>query len=201
MLLYLLFLYCTQARDILKKCHVVLKEGMQQVDYLQLFQNPIARMKSAGISDLKATLKTKSQAQLLDLCLRLARAKKENKELLTYLLYEADDELAYIQSLKKELETEFADINTGHLLWVKKSLRKIVRFLNKHIRYTGSKTAEVELRIYFCTLLQQSKIPFTRSTALTNLYHGQVKKAEAALNTLHEDLQRDYRLQLDALEP
>ncbi len=63
-------------------------------------------MKSAGISELKATLKTKPQAQLMELCLRLARFKKENKELLTFLLYEADDLSAYINTIKKELETE-----------------------------------------------------------------------------------------------
>jgi transcriptional regulatory protein LevR len=145
-------------------------------------------------------LKAASHAQLLELCLRLVRAKKENKELLTYLLYEADDLPAYINTVKKEVEDSFAEINTGHLHWVKKSLRKIVRQLNKHIRYTGSKTAEVELRIHFCTLLKRSNIPFTKSTALTNLFHSQIKKAEAALKGMHEDLQRDYDMQLDGLK-
>jgi hypothetical protein len=167
--------------------------------YLQLFQNPIP-MKSASIAELKATLKATSHAQLLDLCLRLARAKKENKELLTYLLYEADDMPAYIHAVKQELQETFAAINTGNLHWVKKSLRKILRLLNKHIRYTGSKTAEAELRIYFCTLLKHSPIPFTKSTALTNLYHSQIKKTEAALKGMHEDLQRDYQMQLDELK-
>lgn len=156
-------------------------------------------MKSASISELKATLKPMSQAQLAELCLRLARFKKDNKELLTYLLYEADDLSAYLAALKKDLDDEFAAINTGNLHWVKKSLRKILRYLNKHVRYTGSKMADAELRLYFCALLKHSRIPYTKSTVLTNLYNSQVKKIELAIATMHEDLQRDYLLQLDDL--
>lgn len=157
-------------------------------------------MKSAGISDLKATLKPMPQSQLLELCLRLARFKKDNKELLTYLLYEADDLPAYLVAVKKEMEEDFATINTGNLHWVKKSLRKILRLLNKHIRYTGSKIAEAELRLHFCTLLKASGIPLNKSTALSNLYKGQIKKIELAIISMHEDLQRDYFIQLEPLK-
>jgi hypothetical protein len=157
-------------------------------------------MKSASIQEIKATLKTRSQSELLELCLRLARFKKENKELLTFLLFEADDLQAYLDAVKKELDDELAAINTGSLHWVKKSMRRLLRMLNKHIRYTGSKTAEAELRIYFCSRLKQLPVSIFKSTALTNLYYSQLKKAEAALKGMHEDLQRDYQVQLDALK-
>lgn len=157
-------------------------------------------MKSAGISELKATLKSKSQPQLLELCLRLARFKKENKELLTYLLYEADDLPAYINALKKEMEEDFESINTGNLHWMKKSLRKILRTANKHIRYTGSKTTEAELLLHFCFLILQHRIGVSKSTALSNLYNSQLKKIETAVKTMHEDLQRDYLVQLERLK-
>ena len=48
-------------------------------------------MKASTVSELKEELKHLPPAQLLELCLRLARFKKENKELLTYLLFEAHD--------------------------------------------------------------------------------------------------------------
>ena len=48
-------------------------------------------MKAASISEIKTELKGLPPAQLTELCLRLARFKKENKELLTYLLFEAND--------------------------------------------------------------------------------------------------------------
>ena len=157
-------------------------------------------MKSASINELKATLKTMSQPQLAELCLKLARFKKENKELLTYLLYEADDLPAYLNAVKKELEDEMAAINTGNLHWVKKSMRKVLRLLNKHIRYTKSKMAEAELRLHFCLLLKNFRVSILKSSALSNLYHSQVKKIEVALKGMHEDLERDYRVQLEALQ-
>ncbi len=155
-------------------------------------------MKAASVNEIKAQLKTTTPAQLIELCLRLARFKKENKELLTYLLFEADDVEAYIHSVKKEMEEGFEAMNTGNLYFVKKSVRKILRTTNKYIKYTGSKLAEAELLIYFCTLLKKY-VPVQKSPALSNLYYGQIKKIEAVVAGLHEDLQYDYLVQLDKL--
>ena len=45
-------------------------------------------MKAATINELKQELQNIPPAKVTELCLRLARFKKENKELLTYLLFE-----------------------------------------------------------------------------------------------------------------
>ena len=157
-------------------------------------------MKAASSNEIKQELKELSQTKLVDLCLRLARFKKENKELLTYLLFEADDIETYIQNVKQEMEEGFAEINTSSIYYAKKSLRKILRISNKYIRYTGDKQAEVELLLHYCYLLKSSGIPFQKSTALSKLYESQLKKAKAAVGTLHEDLQYDYLSQLEELE-
>lgn len=157
-------------------------------------------MKAAGSAELKQELKDLSQARLINLCLRLARFKKENKELLTYLLFDADDLQAYIESVKQEISDNFSEINTSSLYYVKKSLRKILRTVNKHVRYTGEKQAEVELLLHFCKTLHSSKIPFRKSNALHNLYLSQLKKIKATVSTLHEDLQFDYMRQLEGLQ-
>lgn len=156
-------------------------------------------MKAASISEIKGALKNKTVSELNELCLHLARYKKENKELLTYLLFEADDESTYIKNVKEEIKIQFDDINKTNLYWAKKSLRKILKFTNKHIRYTGSKQAEAELLIYYCTAMQQSGIGFKKSTALLNLYNGQLKKIETIVSGLHEDLQYDYEVQISKL--
>jgi hypothetical protein len=149
-------------------------------------------MKAASSNEIKQELKELSQSKLVDLCLRLARFKKENKELLTYLLFEADDIETYIRNVKQEIDECFAEINTASVYYAKKSLRKILRITNKHIRYTGSKQAEVELLLHFCRKLQHSGIRYQKSTALNNLYLSQIKKIKAAIATMHEDLQHDY---------
>ena len=48
-------------------------------------------MKAVNVSRLKTELNNRSPKELLEICLRLSKFKKENKELLTYLLLEADD--------------------------------------------------------------------------------------------------------------
>jgi gas vesicle protein len=156
-------------------------------------------MKAATVNDIKQELGNLSAKQLTDICLRLAKFKKENKELLTYLLFEANDEPAYINLVKQEIDEQYTSINDNNLYWAKKSLRKILRIANKHIRYIGTKPAEVELLIYFCTRLKESGIPFQKSTVLNNLYNQQLKKIKAAIATFHEDLQYDYLRELNKL--
>lgn len=149
-------------------------------------------MRSATIHEIKQELSAIKPAELAALCLRLAKFKQENKELLTYLLFEAHDEEGYIRGIKQEIDEQFAAINLSHLYFVKKSLRKILRIINKHIRYTGSKQVEAELLIHFCRLIKDSGIPLERNTVINNLYLGQLKKLNAAIQTMHEDLQYDF---------
>ena len=63
----------------------------------------------------------------------------------------------------------------------------------------GSKQAEVQILIYFCRKLRGSKITFQKTKVLLNLYLQQIKKTNAALATLHEDLQYDFKQQLAEL--
>ena len=64
-------------------------------------------MKTATVKQLKDELKHNSSEELINLCLRLSRFKKENKELLTYLLFEAHDEDTYIENVKLEIDSLF----------------------------------------------------------------------------------------------
>ena len=92
-------------------------------------------MKPASITELKYELKQLSQAQLIELCLRLAKYKLENKELLHYLLFEAQDEDAFVRQVEAILERQFKEIpKMSNQYLLKKSLRKILRFLNKQIK-------------------------------------------------------------------
>jgi hypothetical protein len=156
-------------------------------------------MKSASIHELKQELSSLNPGQQAELCLRLARFKKENKELLTYLLFEAQDEQAYTNSIKKEIDDLFETINLSHLYFAKKTLRKIVRVINKFCRYSSIKQTEIELRIYFCQKLNGSGIPVSRNTVISNLYDSQLKKIHVLLATLHEDLQYDYLKDIEKL--
>jgi len=157
-------------------------------------------MKAASISDIKNELGKLAPAKLAALCLQLAKYKKDNKELLSYLLFEAGDMPAYIQSVKDEMDEHFSTINSSHLYFAKKSLRKILRIAGKHIRYTGSKQAEAELLIYFCRRMKDSGIRYATSTVLNNLYQSQIKKINTAIAGFHEEEQYDYLKEIKQLE-
>ena len=158
----------------------------------------IYAMKAATVNEIKQELSKLKPAELSELCQRLARFKKENKELLTYLLFEAHDEEEFIRGIKLEIEALFETVNVTQLYFAKKTLRKIVRIINKYCRYSGKKQTEIELRIHFCSQLVDSGIPFTNNTVISNLYDSQLKKIHALLPALHEDLQHDY---LRSIEP
>jgi len=149
-------------------------------------------MKAATLKEIKTELSTLHPVKVLNLCMHLAKYKKENKELLTYLLFEAYDEQSYIKEVKDQIDEQFEGVNKSSLYLAKKTLRKILRATNRFIKYSGSKQTEVELLIYFCKKIKKSGMPLRANTALGNLYQRQIKRINKALATLHEDLQYDY---------
>ncbi len=157
-------------------------------------------MKAATIHEIKQELLASKPARLTELTLRLARFKKENKELLTYLLFEAHDEQGFISGIRIEIDEMFSTINLSQLYFAKKTLRKMVRIINKYCRYSGIKETEIELRLHFCLNLKDSGIPIGQNPVISNLYQNQLKKINSLLKTLHEDLQHDYRKDLIQLE-
>lgn len=157
-------------------------------------------MKAASLKEIKTELKARSPEEWLELCLRLARFKKENKELLTYLLLEADDEEEYVRKIKAEIDEEFGSVNTRNYYFIKKSLRKILRNLKKYIRYSSKKETEVELILYFCSKMVEMKPAFRRDKMLRNLYDRQIMAVKKKVQSLHEDLQHDYEMELENLE-
>ena len=76
-------------------------------------------MKAATVIQLKKELETLNEEHLRQLCLRLARFKIENKELLTYLLFESEDEAYYIEGIKEQVDQLFEEINTKSYFYIK----------------------------------------------------------------------------------
>jgi hypothetical protein len=133
------------------------------------------------------------------ICLRLARYKKENKELLSYLLFEASDEQAFIVQAKEVIDDEFAGMNRSNLYLAKKTIRKVLRTTEKFVRFSGQKTTELELLIYFCMKLKDSGLSIRRIKVLKNLYERLYIRIDKAWKGLHEDLQYDYKGEVEKI--
>ena len=156
-------------------------------------------MKASSLSEIKKELQTHDAGRLVELALRMAKYKKENKELLHYLLFEAANEETYVRNIRKEVEEQFLDLNTTTMYYTKKGVRKILRLVNKHIKYSGMPVTTVELLIHFCRQIREAGIKVEKSTALQNLYNNQLKKIDKVLEALHEDLRYDYRKEMEGL--
>jgi hypothetical protein len=156
-------------------------------------------MKAHTIYEIQQELKAMDAAELRELCLRLAKHKKENKELLSYLLFEKNNEQEYLEKVKTALDGLFTDINRMSAWTTKKGLQKVVRHLNKFIKSSGKKESELEMRLYFCKKIRAHRIDLNSSKVIGNIYYREIEKIKSNFSKLHEDLQLDFRPQLEEL--
>ncbi len=142
-------------------------------------------------SDLKKELQQLSNPEIITLCLRLARFKKENKELITYLLFKADNPDAFVREYKEEMDGQFKQIgNKGY--FAVKTLRKIASQMNNQIRYAGLEVVKTELLLHFCSNYIHFVDLYTNYKPLRNVFYRYAEKAKASIEKLHEDLRHDY---------
>lgn len=161
--------------------------------------NYFAAMNAASVKEIKTGLEQLTQKELVEACLRLVKFKKENKELLTYLLFEEADEAGYISNVKDSLALLFEDVNRTNIYFARKTLRKIVRTANKYIRYSKEPSTEAEILLYVAEEILALGLNMKKNTALENIYLSVVKKIRKVVSTMHEDLQYDYLRQLDKI--
>jgi membrane-anchored protein YejM (alkaline phosphatase superfamily) len=157
-------------------------------------------VKISSISEVKKELQELEPKLLVELCLSLAKYKKDNKEYLGYLLFESHDKTSFVNDIKAEMDVHFSEIDIrNNLYYIKKSLRKILRQIVKYCRYLDDKALMAELHIYFCNKLKNSGIPIKKSQLIVNMYEQELKKINSFVKTLHPDLQGDYNRELEEL--
>jgi hypothetical protein len=97
------------------------------------------------------------------------------------------------------MNSQFEQINFNSVYFIKKTLRKILRIVNKYIRYSGSDLVAAELLLHFCQYINDMDTAAKNTTVIVNIYNNQLKKIKAAIAAMHEDLQYDYIKALEAL--
>ena len=145
-----------------------------------------------NLQSIKKELQHISSSQLTDLCLRLSKYKKENKELLSYLLFESANHDTYIQGIKEEVDALFGEL-PSHSYYAAKSMRKILKLIAKHTKFMASKPAEIDLLIYYCQQYINHIDKRTGYKPLRQILHKQLEKVNKLMAALHEDLQYDHK--------
>ena len=156
-------------------------------------------MKAASLRDIKSELKFKSKEELTELCLLITKFKKDNKELLTYLLFERHDELGYVNSIKEDIDVQFDELTRDSYYRMNKAIRKVLRSCKKFIRYSKNKESEVDILIHFCLRVKQESSHFEYNGTLLSIYDKQLEIIQKKISSLHEDLQYDYNLMIEEL--
>lgn len=154
---------------------------------------------TASVKVIKEELSTLSMKELNAVIYSLIRFRKENKELVTYLLFDSKDELQYIKSVKEEMEAELEVVNRFNARNFIKLIRKVLRNTKKAIKFSGKPETEVQLLLHFITILKDKDLPFYRFKALGSIWDRCVINISKSINLLHEDLRHDYGIELRSL--
>jgi len=157
-------------------------------------------MKAATAKQIRDELKDRTESELREIVLRLSRFKKENKELLSYLLFEAHNEEDYIESVKSHIDSKLLEINTSNVYYAKKAIRRILKETKKFIRYSSNRETEVALLIHFCKSLQESHPKLMNNKVVRDIVKRQIVLIKVRISTLHEDLQYDYERELNDVD-
>lgn len=151
-----------------------------------------------GLQDIKKELQHLSGLQIADLCLRLARHKKENKELLAYLLFESNNQADFVEKVKAETGFMFSQLPVRSYE-AAKYLRKILRLIGKYIKFMASKEAEIDLLLNFCANYIQYADRRTAYKPLRLILIRQIEKIRTSIGKLHDDLQLDFTNEYNAM--
>ena len=157
-------------------------------------------MDSASLAQIRKELKTLSPDEVSELCNKLIKYKRDNKELINYLLFETQDEDSYVSRIKEEVSEAFAATNTRGFYLAKKSIRRALRIANKYIKYSEVPETEIDVLLHFCEEMRDLGLDFKRSKVMSNLYERQVVKIKDIYSDLHEDLQFDFWARVEQLE-
>ncbi len=155
-------------------------------------------MKPEKLSDIKKELSGRTVQELTEICLKIAKYKKENKELLNYLLFDSDDPISFGEKIKTMLNEDFKTMQK-HYYYSTKSLRKILRLMNRFTKYTSNKQVEIELSLWFCNNFLLYVDLKTSHKPLQGILFRQLEKISKLLPKLHEDLQFDYQSEFETL--
>lgn len=151
------------------------------------------------LSDIKKELSGLDKAELILLCIRMAKLKKENKEFLSFLISDSDDPQYYAEKLKPELDAVWQE--PFRSVWaLNKSLRKSLRLISKYRRFTAHLRGELELMIYFQQgFFEHWKHGFN-NRRFESMSDQNLRKIHKLLSQIDEEFRADYQPQIDDLE-
>lgn len=153
----------------------------------------------ASLKVIRDELALLNNKELVGIISSLIRFRKENKELITYLLFDSKDEAGFIKSIKAETEFAMEPVTRYNVRPYLKLIRKTLKNIRKAIKISGKNETAVQLLMHFCTVIKQKNLPVTRFKGLNLVWDRCIHDITKNILTLHEDLRYDYTQELNAL--
>jgi len=156
-------------------------------------------MKPATLVQIRKELETISPQRLMALTLRLIKLKSENKEFVSYLLFDEDQLSEYLADLKFEISEVLDCASFSQSLIAKKALRKCQKSITKHARYMGSKDAEAELYMFMIRKIHEKGINKYTHRTIQIIYLRCIERVKKLLPNIHDDLRGDFEIEIQNL--
>lgn len=148
-------------------------------------------IEKVALADIKQALQQATPNELRDLCVRLARFKQDNKQLLHYALFYQDRPEVFIEEVNVRLKEAVETFNYSHAYWVKKGLRKWQRQVNLLGRISGEPWVQAKLQGMYALACYEAASKVAATEVLTNLCAQATKKFYAQVAKLEADWQHD----------
>lgn len=155
-------------------------------------------METPKLNTLKKELQQLSAPELVTHLTRIAKFKTENKELLNFLLFYQENTDDYANEIKNIIKESFEELNYSDYTKIKQ-IRKLVRIINKHLKFMADKKQEAELLLFFCNQFIDKNIYRTKLKALNTIFIRQFSRISKCIDKLESDFQFDYNRELENL--
>ncbi|WP_353136394.1 hypothetical protein [Pseudopedobacter sp.] len=155
-------------------------------------------METPKLNTLKKELQHLSIQELTAHLTRLAKYKVENKEFLNFLLFYQHDTDQYINEIKGIVTETFDELPYSDYSKIK-PLRKLVRIINKHLKFVSDKKQDAEKLIILRHKYKEKHNKRTKQKALQIKFIRQFVRSQKSIEKLDEDLQFDYNKEMESL--
>ncbi len=117
--------------------------------------------------------------------------------MLAYLLLDAADPMHYADTQKQEMDILFEEVS-DHYYYATKNLRKIAKIVARYKKFTRHAQGETELLLHFLKGYAQHAPDYPHQP-LQNMAYRAMHQLQKLIPKLHEDLQYDYRRELNSV--
>jgi hypothetical protein len=150
-----------------------------------------------SLNQIKKELQSLTPAEMVELCLKLTKFQKTNKEVVAFLLFESQDIELFIETQKEWVSNAFATSYWNTYYMTKKHLRKILSHIAKQSKISGNVFVEIELRYMVIKKMEEFKLADPNYPVVWNMYLRQKMLISKKIEKLHEDYQMDYTYMLE----